>query len=199
MRRILKFSAYGLAGLTALVLLLAVAGLIAVQTSWFRGKVRGRIVYEIEKSTGGRVELGAFDFNWHTLTAQVRNLVIHGTEESGEAPLLRVDSVEVGLKVLSILEKKVDLRVGCGARASDQPDRLRGWPHEPAHPEGGEEAGPRPARDSARSRHQAVQPDRRHGPGRDADRAAEPAWRKFPRPDLLRVRAGALPRRHRLS
>lgn len=109
MRRVARFALYGLGGLAALFLVLASAGLIVVQTSWFRNKVRERIVYEIEKATGGRSELGAFDFDWRSLAAQVRTLVIHGTEGPGEAPLFRADLVRVELRIVSLLEKKLDL------------------------------------------------------------------------------------------
>jgi translocation and assembly module TamB len=109
MRRLAKFVLVGIAGLAVLFLLLLTAGLIVIQTPWFHEKVRERIVYEIEKATGGRCELGSFSFDWRTLTAEVSNLAIHGTEGPGEAPLFRADSVRVGLKIVSILQKKVDL------------------------------------------------------------------------------------------
>lgn len=109
MRRIARFVLAGIAGLAALALVAVVAGLIVIQTPWFHGKVHDRIVYEIEKATGGRAELGAFHFDWRTLTAAVTNLTIHGTEGPGQAPLFHAASARVGLKVISIWEKKVDL------------------------------------------------------------------------------------------
>ena len=90
-------------------MLCVVAALIVIQTAWFHEKVRLRMVREIEDATGGRVELGSFDFDWQTMTASVRNLVIHGTEGPEEAPFSRADLVRVGLKVISMLEKRVDL------------------------------------------------------------------------------------------
>jgi len=109
MRRIARYAMYGLAGLAIVAILAGTAGLLLVQTAWFHEKVRERIVYEIEKATGGRVELQRFAFDWHTLIAEVRGLVLHGTESAGEAPLFRADTVRVGLKVVSLLEKRVDL------------------------------------------------------------------------------------------
>ncbi len=71
--------------------------------------MRERIVTGIEAATGGRVEVGNFSFKWETLTAKISPLVLHGTEPESETPLLRVESVSVGLRVISMLERKVDL------------------------------------------------------------------------------------------
>jgi translocation and assembly module TamB len=110
MRRTVRYALYGLAGLASFAILVTIAGLIVIQTPWFRDKVRDRIVYEVEQATGGRVELRSFDFDWHTLTAEVRGFTVHGTEGAGEAPLVRAGSIRVGLKIISVFEKKVDLR-----------------------------------------------------------------------------------------
>jgi translocation and assembly module TamB len=109
MRRTFKIALYTLGGLAAAAVVCAVAALIVIQSAWFHEKVRQRMVREIEDATGGRVELGSFDFDWHTMTVTVRNLVIHGTEGPKEAPFARVDLVRVELKVISALEKRVDL------------------------------------------------------------------------------------------
>ncbi|MCU1274112.1 MAG: hypothetical protein JWO48_1543, partial [Bryobacterales bacterium] len=73
-------------------------------------EVRRRIVAEAEKVTGGRVDIGAFNFDWHTLTARVNDLVIRGTEPAGSPPLLRARSITVVLKILSIWKRAVDLQ-----------------------------------------------------------------------------------------
>jgi len=105
-RRWLKIGMFFLAGLA--VLLLAV--LAVLQSGWLRDRVRERIVAEIENATGGRVELAAFDFSLRRLEAEVRGLVIHGTEGPGEAPLFRARAIRVGLKMLSVVWPKADLQ-----------------------------------------------------------------------------------------
>jgi len=92
-----------------LLILAVVAGIFVAQSSWLRDQVRQRIVAEAEKATGGRVAIGSFQFDWHTLTARLNGLVIHGSEPPGVAPLLRVQSIEVKLKVISFLKKIVDV------------------------------------------------------------------------------------------
>ncbi|MEO8126950.1 MAG: hypothetical protein ABI822_07645, partial [Bryobacteraceae bacterium] len=83
--------------------------LVILPSDWLQDKVRDRIVSEVERVSGGRVEIGRFHFDWKTLTAEVAPFVLHGKEPAGEAPLVQVDSVTVGLKIISLLEKKVDL------------------------------------------------------------------------------------------
>ena len=38
------------------------AGLVVVQSGWFHEYVRARIISEVEKATGRRVEIGSFSF-----------------------------------------------------------------------------------------------------------------------------------------
>ena len=95
--------------LAILLVVTAITAVLAVRSGWFRERVRERIVREIETATGGRAELGSFSFEWEHLVATVSPLVLHGTEPAGEPPLLRVESVTVGLHVISALERKVDL------------------------------------------------------------------------------------------
>ncbi len=109
MKRAIQIALYTVAGLAACAAVCVVAALILIQTSWFREKVRQRVVREIESATGGRVELGSFDFDWRTMTVSVRNLVIHGTEKPDEAPFVRAGLIRARLKVVSALEKRVDL------------------------------------------------------------------------------------------
>ena len=51
------------------------------------GKVRERIITEIEHATGGARRNRRISFRWEHLTATVAPLVLHGTEPAGEAPL----------------------------------------------------------------------------------------------------------------
>jgi len=86
-----------------------VGGVLFLRSASFRDIVRTRIVAEAERATGGRVEIGAFAFNWSTLTADLDNFVIHGTEPSGQEPLLAIDRVSVRLRIISLLDRNVDL------------------------------------------------------------------------------------------
>ncbi len=105
-KKILLIVAASLAGL---VLLLVVGAFIAVQTQWFRNLVHDRLVYEIENATGGRVEIGAFHFDWRSLRITVDNLVIHGSEPASAAPLFRAGRIQAELKIVSVLKRMVDI------------------------------------------------------------------------------------------
>ena len=104
-----KRIAWALGGVVVLLLLLAGAAVVVLQSRWFYDRVRARIVDTVETATGGRVEIASFRFDWHTLRAEAGDFVIHGTEPAGKPPLFRAESVAVGLKIVSILKRSVDL------------------------------------------------------------------------------------------
>lgn len=97
------------AALAVFAVIAGLAGLVVVQSGWFHEYVRKRIIAELERSIGGRVEIGRFSFRGPALTASVAPLVIHGTEAPGEPPLLQAESVSLGLRIISIAERRVDL------------------------------------------------------------------------------------------
>jgi translocation and assembly module TamB len=95
-----------------LICILAVTAVFVLRSAWFREQVRERIVADAEKATGGRVEIGSFDFEWSTMTARVNGFVIHGTEPAGSPPLLRVRSITVVLKIVSMMKRPFDCLAG---------------------------------------------------------------------------------------
>jgi len=109
MTRLHTYTVRALAALVIFLIAVSVAGILVVRSGWFRERVRERIIAELERATGGRAELGSFAFDWTTLVATVSPLVLHGTEAATEPPLLRIESVTVGLRLISMLERKVDL------------------------------------------------------------------------------------------
>jgi translocation and assembly module TamB len=97
----------------AAALLLAGLGVGAVwlvQSRWFYRQVRARLVRTVEEATGGRVEISTFLFDWRTLRAEVRGFTLHGTEPAGKPPLLTARSIAVGLKIVSLVRRDVDVR-----------------------------------------------------------------------------------------
>ena len=69
-----------LGALTALLGIVSLAVLVILPSAWLENKVRQRLVGEVERASGGRAEIGTFHFDWKTLTAEVRQFVLHGTE-----------------------------------------------------------------------------------------------------------------------
>jgi translocation and assembly module TamB len=99
------------AGVAAAVLVLAAAmAVVVVRSSWFYRQVHERLVTTLETATGGRVEIGAFRFDWRRLRAEVAGLTLHGTEPAGKPPLLRCATAAVGLNIVSLAKRDVDIR-----------------------------------------------------------------------------------------
>jgi len=101
-RRFSRIALRASAALAALLVIVVLAGIIVLRTQWFHDRVRERIVTEIQDATGGRVDIGAFTFDWRTLTAGVRDFTLHGTEAPGEKPLLHAESIAAGLRIVSL-------------------------------------------------------------------------------------------------
>lgn len=98
------------ASMAGLIVVLAVACFFVARSQWFRDQVRQRIVRETEQATGGRVEIGSFQFDWKFFRAGLEDFVIHGTEPPGAPPLVRVSSIAIDLSIVSVLRTMVDLR-----------------------------------------------------------------------------------------
>jgi len=98
-----------LAALVALVCVLTAMTIWVLQSEWFRDQVRRRIVAQVEESTGGKVEISGFDYNWRNLTAEIHGFVIHGKEPPGAAPLFNVETAQVTVRIISVLERNADV------------------------------------------------------------------------------------------
>src|SRR5436190_8156430 len=101
--RILTIIGVSLAGL---VLIAIVALLTVPRTEWFGEYLRRKIIASVEDSTGGKVDLGKFSFNWRTVT--IEGFVIHGTEPPGSVPLFQAKKIVLNLKVLPSIRKIAD-------------------------------------------------------------------------------------------
>jgi len=98
------------AAVCGVAVVILAGALYTLQTGWFRQRVRDKIVTAAEQATGGRVELGSFHYNWRALSAGFDGFVVHGTEPAGAAPLFEAPSIRVGLRIVSLLRRDVDIR-----------------------------------------------------------------------------------------
>lgn len=110
MNRALRVALRVIAICALLVLAAVFSGWRMVQSDWFKTRVRQAIVEEVERATGGKAEVGSYAFDWRAMRAEVRGLVVHGLEPAGAAPLFKADRVVVGMKLISALRRKVDIR-----------------------------------------------------------------------------------------
>ncbi len=93
----------------ALLLAIGVSAVVVLQTPWFENRVRDRIVTVVEDATGGRVEIGAFQYDSHRLTATVAPFVLHGREAPGQPPLFRAAKIQIQLRIVSLLARRINL------------------------------------------------------------------------------------------
>ncbi|MDR3748014.1 MAG: translocation/assembly module TamB domain-containing protein [Acidobacteriota bacterium] len=92
------------------VLLALVAGLVwYLRSPQFADFVRGKVVAAVEDASGGKVELGAFHWNLAKLQFEGESLTVHGLEGAGELPYVHVDKVHLRLRIVSFVERRMDL------------------------------------------------------------------------------------------
>lgn len=96
--------------IAALVLLALMGGLtIYLNSDSFRETVRARVIADLERATGGRVEIGSFTWKLSELQFEIHNLTIHGREAAYEVPYAHADRIFVDLKVISFFSRKISL------------------------------------------------------------------------------------------
>jgi translocation and assembly module TamB len=101
------------------VLLPAVVGILILLTfllaGWyftspgFQERVRAHVIAQLQRSTGGRVELGAFKWNLARLQFEAHDLTIHGREAPGELPFFHADRVVVRMHIVSVVGERAAL------------------------------------------------------------------------------------------
>ncbi len=81
-----------------------------MSSAQFEGLVRKRLVVELEKATGGRVDIATFHWRLLHLEAEADGLVIHGSEAPGEAPYARVDHLSAAVTLFGFWNPSVHIR-----------------------------------------------------------------------------------------
>ncbi|HUV70594.1 MAG TPA: translocation/assembly module TamB domain-containing protein [Terracidiphilus sp.] len=109
-RFFLRHVPLALAGLVALVILVSAGLLIWISSAQFENMIRNRLIVELEKSTGGTVQIASFQWSPLHLEAEASGLVIHGTEASGEAPYASVDRLRADFSLFGFWSPTVHLR-----------------------------------------------------------------------------------------
>src|SRR6266700_487041 len=104
-RRILAvFGALVIAGL-------AVAGILAayMHSAAFGERIHHYIVSEIEQRTGATVTLKSFSWDFWQRRIRLDDLTLRGLEAAGHPPLAHFARIDVGLKLRTLLERRIDL------------------------------------------------------------------------------------------
>jgi translocation and assembly module TamB len=98
-----RFRTYLLLTGVAILLLLGALSWYATTDS-FQALVRRRVVAELERITGGRVDLGGIHTVPFRFQVEIRDLTIHGREAANEVPYAHIDRLVARVKLISILE-----------------------------------------------------------------------------------------------
>jgi translocation and assembly module TamB len=96
-------------GIGAMLMVAIVAAVFVVQTDWFRAYVKQKIIASTEESTGGKVDVVSFTFDWRQMRAVVTGFVIHGTEPAGAAPFLSAQRVLVDMRLFTSIHHILDV------------------------------------------------------------------------------------------
>ncbi|HEX4808834.1 MAG TPA: hypothetical protein VH325_07890, partial [Bryobacteraceae bacterium] len=92
-----------------LAALVIIGSLYVLRSKWLENDLRHRAIAAIERATGARVDLGSFRYDWRTLTLELDNLVLHGTEPADAPPLFHTSVIRVQLKIVSLFKRDIDV------------------------------------------------------------------------------------------
>lgn len=88
--------------------LLASLALFAyMNTASFQSLVRRRLVAEVERITGGHVEIGSIHTTPFRLQVDVREITVHGRESATDVPLAHISRIVARLKISSLLRSEL--------------------------------------------------------------------------------------------
>ncbi len=90
----------------AVGLVAAIGLLVYINTDSFQALVRNRLIAELERVTGGRVEIASIHTTPFRLQADVRGITVHGQESATDVPLAHVDRIVARVKISSLLRSE---------------------------------------------------------------------------------------------
>jgi translocation and assembly module TamB len=92
-----------------LVLVFILVGAVAryEESAEFHERVRQLVVAQVERATGGRVELQRVEWTLPQLQFELYGMTIHGKEAAREVPLLRVEQVRGRVKLTPLLHGRL--------------------------------------------------------------------------------------------
>src|ERR1700733_4021510 len=88
----------------------AVVVYFVASSAEFENWMRKRLIAQVETATGGRTEISSFHWRLLHLEAEARGVVIHGTEDSNEAPYAEIDRLRVQVSIFGFFTPHISLR-----------------------------------------------------------------------------------------
>ena len=97
-------------GVVGVFFVLCLTGLLILRSQSFHRYALAKIISGFSDATGARVEISSYTFRFVPLQLDLYDVVIHGTEGPLAEPLAQAQHVGFGLKIVSLLRRKVDLK-----------------------------------------------------------------------------------------
>ena len=91
------------------IIALGIAAILVVRSAAFHRYVQAKIEQAASQSTGARVEIGNFNFHWSGLRVDFYDVVLHGSEPPSQPPLLQVQHLLAGVKIISLWQRQFSL------------------------------------------------------------------------------------------
>ncbi|HEV2964645.1 MAG TPA: translocation/assembly module TamB domain-containing protein, partial [Candidatus Angelobacter sp.] len=105
-RRWRKIVLWSAAGIFVLVTVIVITGVLLLEhNERFRHFVLAKITSSIAESTGAKIEVRDFDVHLATLTVDLYDVKVHGTEPDPGKPLLQTDRLHASVKILSLMRQ----------------------------------------------------------------------------------------------
>ncbi|PYP91121.1 MAG: hypothetical protein DMG65_08980 [Candidatus Angelobacter sp. Gp1-AA117] len=94
-----------------LLLVLIVSAVLYLNSNSFRELMRRRVVAELERTSGGKVELQSFSWKLSRLQFEARGLTIHGLEGGDQAPYIHADRLFAQAQIISFFSQQWGMRL----------------------------------------------------------------------------------------
>jgi translocation and assembly module TamB len=82
---------------------------IVVHTAAFNRFVLAKILQYADETTGGRATIGRISIHWMHLDVDFYEVSLDARQRKSDAPLFTADRLSVGLKLVSVVRRKIDL------------------------------------------------------------------------------------------
>jgi translocation and assembly module TamB len=92
-----------------LVLFAVFAGYMVLESPQFHQYVLAKIVEQVDRATGGKLEVENWDFHLSPMVVNLYGITLHGTEGPERKPLLVAEKLTVGVSARGLFGRKVQL------------------------------------------------------------------------------------------
>src|ERR1700737_2556429 len=105
-RRWRKIVLWSITGIVLLVTAVVITGVLLLQHNQsFRHFILAKVESTIAESTGAKIDVRDFDVHISTLSVDLYNVKVHGTEPDPDKPLLQTDRLGASVKILSLFRR----------------------------------------------------------------------------------------------